>query len=44
MGVPTEYIDSAIRLSFSYETTEADVQAVAKAIGEIVPKIRYKMV
>ncbi len=44
MGVPVEYIDSAIRLSFSYATTEEEVLETAKAIGEIVPKIRYKSV
>lgn len=44
MGVPVEYIDSAIRLSFSYATTEEEVLETAKAIGEIVPKIRYKNV
>lgn len=44
MGVPVEHIDGAIRLSFSYDTKETDVLAVAEAIGEIVPKIRYKNV
>lgn len=44
MDVPAEYIDSAIRISFSYANTEEEMLETAKAIGEIVPKIRYKNV
>mgnify|MGYP001015667319 CR=1 FL=1 len=40
MNVPPAEMDGAIRISFSCENDESDVEAIVEALSEIVPKLQ----